>query len=280
MRAAWPPTRPRSPTRPAPSTTTTSPAQQDARFGPTATEQSAVRSWLAGAGMKVTATTEQYITATGDPATVRAAFGTPLVNYAVSGHTYYAPQHAAVLPAAVAPAVLGVDGLDNAPRVEQPTATPALAPGAGKLTTGPNGAPYIGVTPCTTYYNQSAATTLPTAYGHQAPNPMCGYLPKQLRSAYQVDASGLTGKGVTIAVVDAYGSPTIASDVNEFDRDNGFPAFRSGQFSQVVTQSAWANQAACGDWTPEESLDVEEVHTMAPNAKVVYVGANSSSTAT
>ncbi len=251
------------------------PAAQDARFGPTAGQQSAVKAWLAGAGMRVTADTEQYISATGSPATVRAAFGTPLDDYAVSGHTYYAPQHSAVVPNAVAPDVLGVAGLDDAPRVESSTAVPVVAPGTGKLTTGPNGVPYIGVEPCTTYYDQSAPTDLPSAYGHQAPSPMCGYLPKQLQDAYRTGASGLTGKGVTVAVVDAYGSPTIASDVVEFDAANHFPTFKPGQFSQVVTPSAWQNQSACGDWTPEESLDVEEVHTMAPGAKVVYVGANS-----
>ncbi|HEV2636796.1 MAG TPA: S8 family serine peptidase [Actinocrinis sp.] len=60
-----------------------------------------------------------------------------------------------------------------------------------------------------------------------------------------------------------------------FDTYHGVAPFKSGQFTQVVTPSQWNSQDVCGDWAPEESLDVESAHTMAPGAKVVYVGANS-----
>ncbi len=46
-----------------------------------------MRAWLASAGLKVTATTEQYVSATGAPAAVRAAFGTTLRNYSVAIRT-------------------------------------------------------------------------------------------------------------------------------------------------------------------------------------------------
>jgi subtilase family serine protease len=81
-----------------------------------------------------------------------------------------------------------------------------------------------------------------------------------------------------VAVVDAYSSPTIKSDVAAFDQFNGVPQFAPDQLSEVVTPSAWDSQGVCGGaatWEPEESLDVEAVHTMAPAAKVLYVGANS-----
>ena len=256
------------------------PAQQNARFGATGAQVSAVQKWLAGAGLKVGSTTEQYVVASGSPTAIHAAFGTTLNNYSVSGHTYYAPNSTAVVPAAVASAVLGVDGLTDQPRAAKSAAQPVPA-----VTTGGKSAqvtknddpapPYIGLTPCATYYGQSGPTDLPKAYGKEAPSPVCGYLPNQLRDAYGVDQTNLTGKGSTVAVVDAYGSPTIASDAATFDSLHGIAPFKSGQFSQVVDPSAFVNQDACGDWTAEESLDVESVHTMAPGAKVVYVGANS-----
>ncbi|MFI9272110.1 protease pro-enzyme activation domain-containing protein [Kitasatospora sp. NPDC052896] len=252
------------------------PAQQSARFGPSAAQSAAVRAWLTGSGLKITSSTEQYVAATGTAAQMTAAFGTPLHDYGVDGHTYYAPQHPAIVPDSVADAVLGVEGLDDAPHVNKPASTPAVAPSAGaKLVTGPNGAPYIGVTPCTAYYDQSAPKDLPKAYGAHQPSPMCGYLPNQLRGAYQVPQSGLSGAGATVAIVDAYGSPTIGSDVDTFDRYNDFPQFKPGQFTDLSTPAHFYDQSACGDWTPEESLDVEEVHTMAPEAKIDYVGANS-----
>ena len=252
------------------------PAQQNARFGPSSAQSAAVRTWLAGSGLKVTSATEQYLAVSGTAAQVTAAFGTQLHYYAVGGHSYYAPQHPAVVPAALAPAVLGVEGLDDAPHVNKPASAPAVPSGSGaKLVKGPGGAPYIGVTPCTSYYDQSAPKDLPKVYGARQPSPMCGYLPNQLRGAYQIPQSGLNGKGVTVAVVDAFGSPTIESDVDTFDAYNGFPQFKPGQFTDLSTPADFYDQSVCGNWTPEESLDVEEVHTMAPAAKIDYVGANS-----
>jgi subtilase family serine protease len=252
-------------------------AQQKARFGPTVLQVREIDAWLTHAGLRVTATSEQAISVKGSALAVRRAFGTQLRNYELAGHVYYAPSHNAVVPADVAPAVLGVAGLDNAPRLAHPAATPTPTQGrvAGRTKSG---SPYIGLTPCSNYWGQTTPTDLPDAYGHSNPLPVCGYTPNQLRDAYGEAATGLTGKGVTVAVVDAYGSSTIASDANTFDVDNSFPPFAAGQFSQVVTPSDWNNEAECGGpagWQPEESLDVESVHTMAPGANVVYVGANS-----
>jgi subtilase family serine protease len=254
------------------------PAAQNARFGPTSAQVSAVQAWLKGAGLKVASTTEQEVTATGDAAAVHAAFGSTLRDYSVSGHTYYAPQTTAVVPAAISSDIIGVDGLDNAPRTAKAAATPVVTPGAKKLVTAKGQPPYLGITPCASYYGQSGPTDLPKAYGQSAPSPVCGYLPTQIRDAYGVNLSGLSGKGSTVAVVDAYASPTLASDVKTFDKFHGIKALGSNELTQVVTPAQWNSEAECGGpsgWTPEESLDVESVHTMAPDAKVVYVGANS-----
>ena len=47
---------------------------------------------------------------------------------------------------------------------------------------------------------------------------MCGYTPRQVRGAYGVTASGMTGAGQTVAIVDAYASPTMLSDANTYAR--------------------------------------------------------------
>jgi subtilase family serine protease len=263
-------------------------AQQDGAFGPAPAQLRKVDSWLTGAGLKITRTTEQYVTVTGTAATVRKAFGVRLRDYALGGHVYYAPSATATVPADLAAAVLGVSGLDNAPAVARPASTPAARsaitptpalPAAATRPTRPKGQPpYIGLSPCATYWGQQKPAHLPRAYGHANPLPVCGYTPSQLRDSYGVKRTGLTGKGATVAVVDAYGSSTIEPDANTFARYHHFPQFAAGQFRQVLTPGAWNSQAACGGpdgWKPEESLDVEAVHTMAPAAKVLYVGANS-----
>ncbi|HEV2636797.1 MAG TPA: protease pro-enzyme activation domain-containing protein [Actinocrinis sp.] len=83
------------------------PAQQNARFGATPAQVSAVRAWLTSSGLKVTASTEQYLAISGTAAAVHAAFDTTLDNFSVSGHTYFAPKSSAVVPAAVSSYVLG-----------------------------------------------------------------------------------------------------------------------------------------------------------------------------
>jgi subtilase family serine protease len=78
---------------------------------------------------------------------------------------------------------------------------------------------------CSQYYGQHSVSGAPAAPGGGAISTLlCGYTPSQLRSAYGVTASGLTGQGVTIAVVDAFSSPTIQQDVNQYDQQEGLPS--------------------------------------------------------
>jgi subtilase family serine protease len=130
---------------------------------------------------------------------------------------------------------------------------------------------------CSRYWDQDVATTLPPAYGRELPYVVCGYVPAQLRSAYGVAGSGLTGKGVTIAIVDPGASPTIASDAGTYFRRHGLPAFRPGQFTQYlpadIGQSCGTGLAPYG----EESLDVEAAHTMAPGARIAFVASDCTS---
>lgn len=121
---------------------------------------------------------------------------------------------------------------------------------------------------------------LPRGYSSPEPIDVCGYVPGQLRTAYGVDASGLNGSGVTVAVVDAYGSSTMLTDANRFAQAHGDRAFAGNQYQETVTPSQWTHTSdgVCqspGDWAGEEALDVETVHGMAPGATVHYFGANS-----
>ena len=62
---------------------------------------------------------------------------------------------------------------------------------------------------------------LPAASSQYSPP----YSPAVLRHAYGVDqlGSGLNGSGQTIAIVDAFDDPTIASDLSTFDQKFGLP---------------------------------------------------------
>jgi subtilase family serine protease len=136
--------------------------------------------------------------------------------------------------------------------------------------------------PCSSYYGEKLASTLP-AFGDGFPDPLpyspCGYKPAQLQGAYNLSGSiagGDNGSGVTVAIVDAYVSPTLYSDAVEYaNRNQGSQGWGPGQFKEMIqrpfTQTADDECEASG-WSGEQTLDVEAVHAMAPGAKVLYVG--------
>ena len=86
----------------------------------------------------------------------------------------------------------------------------------------------------------------------------------------------MTGAGQTVAIVDAYASPTMLSDANEFSRVTGNRRFRPGQYQQYLPSTfddTAADECDAQGWYGEETLDVESVHDMAPDANVHFVAA-------
>ncbi|MFF4584337.1 protease pro-enzyme activation domain-containing protein [Streptomyces sp. NPDC001388] len=237
--------------------------QAQSRFGATKAQVAAVEAWLTAAGLKVTGTTRHYVSVSGDVAAAEKAFGTQLHNYAKGGRTYRAPSKAASAPESLDGAVLTVTGLDNAPHKA-----------GAKDQLPPPDAVFKNSGPFSSYYGSAIASTLPDAYGTKIPYAVQGYTGKQLRAAY--GAGTRTGKGVRIAITDAYASPTIAYDAAAYAKAHGDAAWKTGQLTQVLPKN-YTKTEECGaaGWYGEETLDVEAVHAVAPAASVTYVGASS-----
>ncbi|WP_327716724.1 S53 family peptidase [Streptomyces sp. NBC_00490] len=239
--------------------------QAQARFGATKAQVAAVKSWLASAGLKVTGVTRHYVSVSGDVAAAEKAFGTQLHNYAKGSRTYRAPSRTASAPESLNGAVLTVTGLDNAPHK---ASHKDQLPGPGAV--------FKNSGPFSSYYGSKTASTLPDAYGGKIPYAIKGYTGKQLRAAY--GAGSYTGKGVRVAITDAFASPTIAFDAQTYAKKHGDPAWKTGQLSQVLPKNyryTGADECDASGWYGEETLDVEAVHAVAPDANVTYVGASS-----
>lgn len=255
-----------------------SPGQVQARFGATAAQVQAVKSWLTGAGLTVTHVTSGvggYVSVSGTVAQASKAFGVTFGQYKdPTGQTARAPEQTATVPGSVANAVLAVSGLDTGRHFMHPAKQPP--PGPNKLP--PPGPNYWVAGPTSDFYGQKIATDEPTAGGAHQPWNVTGYTPQQIRGAYGVTSSGMTGKGQAVAIVDAYASPTMESDADQFSKVTGNQPFQSGQYAQYLAKR-WtytaANQCDAPGWYGEETLDVESVHDMAPAAGVRYVGAAS-----
>ena len=113
------------------------------------------------------------------------------------------------------------------------------------------------------------------------PGPGGGYTPAQIAQGYGFNSISFngtagTGKGETIAIVDAYDDPKIQGDLNTFDSEFGLPAVTVSRVNQTGGTSYPASDSS-GGWELEESLDVEWAHAMAPGANIMLVEANSAS---
>jgi len=109
-----------------------------------------------------------------------------------------------------------------------------------------------------------------------------GLTPQQIRTAYEFgDLSDPSftnrGDGQTIAVVVPFHAPTALADLNIFSAEFGLPAVSSKLFKYVYASGS--QPSASRAWATEQALDVQWVHAIAPNAKILLVEADTDLTA-
>jgi cell division septation protein DedD len=96
-----------------------------------------------------------------------------------------------------------------------------------------------------------------------------GYSPAQIRVAYGLPSSG--GAGTTIAIIDAYYTPSIKNDLTVFSNQTGLPPPTASNFE--VHNMSTTLSTANSNWPTETCLDVEWAHAIAPDAKILLVEA-------
>ncbi|MBN9623136.1 MAG: S8/S53 family peptidase, partial [Actinobacteria bacterium] len=274
-----------------------SPREWEKRFSPTVKADREIEKSLRRAGFKIrkVAPDRMTIIAEGTAEQIEGYFETTLAQYEVGEETVRLASSPLSAPTNVAPLISGVRGVNE---VRAKPANLTGAGGSGGHGHGPWGWPGHGHwpppqeeeiaqpagfrpgTPCSAYYGQELAGTLPP-FGDGFPNPLpyppCGYKPAQLQGAYNVTgaiAGGDNGAGVTVAIVDAYVSPTLYSDSVEYaKRNQGSQQWQPGQFREMIQRPfTMTEECEAPGWSGEQTLDVEAVHAMAPGAKVLYVG--------
>ncbi|MEP6697273.1 MAG: S53 family peptidase [Pseudonocardiales bacterium] len=139
----------------------------------------------------------------------------------------------------------------------------------------------------------TSSTTPPSEADCYSAGRRC-FTPQSLRASYGVDrliAAGKDGSGVTIAIVDSFGYPTVASDLKVYSQQFGLPMMcgfpgvtcTAGMptFSELKignTQvkapppgSKGTGQEARNIWALEVALDVQMAHATAPGANILLV---------
>jgi subtilase family serine protease len=250
-----------------------------AQFAPTQSDLNALVKYVKSEGGTIVAVpkSREFVDFRISAADANAAFNTQLKTYRYQGHNLIAPSTAPSLPGAIAPLASGIS-IDQSKLLTHPgyVRTDGTTTTGGNTNT-PNATSPVLDAPCSTYADQYKATVPPENGTTKVPTGLCGYKPAQLRAGYGLNglaAKGINGAGQTVAIIDAYGSPTIQQDVNTFSAAAGEPLLRPGQFKQIV-QPNFADETACvgpADWQTEETLDVESVHGLAPGANILYLG--------
>ena len=253
------------------------PAQFRGRFSPAAADVAKVQNWLRSQGFSVIYSPQNnhYVSAEGSVAQLTAAFGAQFGLYAVRGQTVRAPSADVSIPSSLAGVVKAVIGLDESYQFVQTNhkIDAQAPPSAGFRNAPPLSSFWAELT--SPYALPAGFTTVVGTAASTTPWATKGYTPDQIKSAYGI--SGFDGSGQTVAIIDAYASPTILQDVNRWSTNRGLPTMNPAQLVQVVPPGVYKRpqnpkQDPQG-WYSEETLDVEAVHGMAPGAKIVYVGA-------
>jgi len=114
----------------------------------------------------------------------------------------------------------------------------------------------------------------PGRVSRAAAPPGGGLSPAQAWAAYDLGPllrAGINGSGQTIAVVDPFGSPTIAHDVAVFDKRFGLPSLSLRVIQPAGAVPRYRPTEVRTGAADETTLDVEWAHAMAPGAKILLV---------
>lgn len=284
------------------------PEQFGQRFAPSSAEVAAVKALLEHAGMTHVQAGPHgvYVSAEATVHQLRKTFHVSQDMYAYKGMTLRANREEPTLPAALAGKIVYVEGLDDTASMRHPFShsavvgklvSPAAAGRPSEAAAVTDSAAVQGttaaVTPppvaagnespyCNKYFGAGALvanlSTPADVYGAAIPWLGCGYTPQQIRAAYGLNKVGkYNGAGVTVAIVDAYASPTLLADANRYSANHMLPKLKLGvNFSQIIPIGIYDVSPAetCGPygWWGEQSLDMAAVHGAAPGANIVYVG--------
>jgi len=228
------------------------------RFGASPNDMLTLRQWLEGHGfhVKADARTRSFIRFDGTAEQVQAAFKTEIRRYSVEGVMHRANSSAPSLPAAIAPLVLSVGGMDDFNPQPHHVRIPMQAAAAG--VSSPS--------------RRNAAAAIQgkkaPAYNYGSGGSSHALAPGDLVSIYDLQglySYGVSGGGQTVVVIAA--SDITPADLDLYRITFGLPA---ATFSTV--HPAGGNPPGKTDtqgWQTEATLDLEMVSATAPGATLI-----------
>lgn len=123
------------------------------------------------------------------------------------------------------------------------------------------------------------AVALATANGHivQSSKPLAAFTPADVQKAYNL--KGLKSHGATVAIVDAYGYPTLEDDLAQFRKQYNLPACttKNGCLTIIGQDGGKPPSQVDSGWDLEQALDVDMVSSACPDCKILVVESDTNS---
>jgi len=261
------------------------PEQYAARFGPTAQEAAMVQDFLKSQGLSVNAVDKfnYTVSARGTIADIQKAFAVQINRFQVNGETRYSNVNNPSVPLPLAGIIGSIGGLHQV--LMNPHHVFPVDPGTSQAFEGQplssggqlyweyvcyrgiesHGFTTGGKMPSALYTGNRYGADIKNGNGHLPP---CGYEPTAMQTAYGLIPlynAGLNGAGQTVVIVDAFGSPTAATDIAKFSTTFSLPA---ANFTVYNPQGPPPYNSG---WAGETTLDIEWSHAMAPGANIVLI---------
>ena len=209
------------------------PAEFAARFGPTQASYDAVAAWAQSQGLHITGrhSNRLLLDAAGPASAAEAAFRVHFYQYrAADGRLFRAPDADPSVPASLTGHVSGVVG----------------------LSTGSVRRPYKRRRPGTVHAEVTGGT-----------GPLGGLAPVDIKTAYNLRGTSLTGSGQTLAVFELDGYRT--SDIRVYESKFGLPTM---PLQNILVGGA---SGTAGTNIDEVTLDIELQNALAPGAAKMLV---------
>src|SRR5262249_17497560 len=157
--------------------------------------------------------------------------------------------------------VVGVNQFMDQTDLTRKGATPASVKPAE--TEPPPPAGFLNPQPCSAFWGQKKDTadsaSLYAPFTSPQPYDICGYTPQQLPGGCKLNSmvnNGTDGSGVAIGIVDAYDSPTLLSDAQQYfslnDPSHPLAAAQLVNFRPAATANF--NQCGASGWFDEQAL--------------------------
>lgn len=122
--------------------------------------------------------------------------------------------------------------------------------------------------------NSGPTSDTPPTSSSQGTYGPAAFTPQELRTAYGVTSlinRGITGKGQTVVVIVSYGSPTLQHDLDQFSQRFNLPHVTVDVRAPIGDVPFDQSNSEMTGWAGETSLDVETIHAIAPDARIVVL---------